>query len=115
MPQKPLDVRTVLVIVASAGAIPCRFSLGASTQRDYPSDDRAVRMEALASLRPSPRNTSRVRCDGFASDVVRQHLKPRAAATEACACPKLDSDVMLVQSGQDRHPKNATDRLDGSR
>jgi hypothetical protein len=33
----------------------------------------------------------------------------------ACACRKLDPDVMMVQSAEDRQRKNATDRLDGSR
>jgi len=33
----------------------------------------------------------------------------------ACACRKLDPDVMMGQSAEDRQRKNATDRLDGSR
>ena len=34
---------------------------------------------------------------------------------DGCACRKLDPDVMMVQSAEDRQRKNAAYRLDGSR
>ena len=48
-------------------------------------------------------------------DVEGQNLIVERFSAVTCPCRKLDPDVMMVQSAEDRQRKNAADRLDRPR